>query len=260
MTKSAHKISHLPVEILPQPDEITCGPTCLHTIYRYHGDEIPLQDLISEVKYLDGGGTLGALLAVHALRRGYQARIYTYNLALFDPTWFGHESPYIINKLLQQAESKKADRRFLAATGAYVEYLDLGGKLKYDILRPSLIRSYLNKGIPVLAGLSATFLYGSMREYGEHSVYDDIRGEPAGHFVILHGYDRVRRTVMVADPLYGNPLAEGHNYELGIDRVINAILLGVITYDANLLVITPPDVQNLANHVADAKPADCYPS
>ena len=28
----------LPVEILPQPDETTCGPTCLHAVFRYFGE------------------------------------------------------------------------------------------------------------------------------------------------------------------------------------------------------------------------------
>ena len=25
-----------------QPDDSTCGPTCLHAVYRYHGDDVPL--------------------------------------------------------------------------------------------------------------------------------------------------------------------------------------------------------------------------
>src|SRR5437762_675447 len=33
----------LPVETLPQPDETTCGPTCLHAVYRYWGDREPLE-------------------------------------------------------------------------------------------------------------------------------------------------------------------------------------------------------------------------
>ena len=28
----------LPVDMLAQPDEVTCGPTCLHAIYRYWGN------------------------------------------------------------------------------------------------------------------------------------------------------------------------------------------------------------------------------
>ena len=30
-------ISWLDVPILTQPDDSTCGPTCLHAVYAYHG-------------------------------------------------------------------------------------------------------------------------------------------------------------------------------------------------------------------------------
>jgi len=36
-----------------------------------------------------------------------------------------------------------------------------------------------------------------------------------------------------------NPVAPTQLYPVNIDRVIGAILLGVLTYDANLLVIHP---------------------
>ena len=67
----------------------------------------------------------------------------------------------------------------------------------------------------------------------------DVRGIPAGHFVVLCGYDRDTRSVLVADPLMPNPLASEQLYELNIDRVVNAILLGIVTYDAKLLIVQP---------------------
>ena len=38
----------LHLDILPQPDLFTCGPTSLHAVYRYHGDDIPLEQVIAE--------------------------------------------------------------------------------------------------------------------------------------------------------------------------------------------------------------------
>lgn len=232
--------SALPLRILPQPDETTCGPTCLHTIYNFYNDPISLQEVIAEVEQLEGGGTLGSLLANHALQRGYEATIYTYNLTVFDPTWFGHEAFFIKNKLKQQGAVKR-NKKLRSATQAYSEFLDLGGELRFRDLRAGLIRKYLRKGIPLLAGLSSTYLYRSMREYGPSLDYDDVRGEPSGHFVVLHGYERESNVVSVADPLKGNPFGEGQIYDIGIDRVINAILLGIITYDANLIALTPKE-------------------
>jgi hypothetical protein len=124
-------------------------------------------------------------------------------------------------------------------TGAYIRFLELGGKLRFEDLRTGIIRQYLKKGQPLIAGLSATYLYRSKREFGPNLDYDDLRGEPTGHFVLLHGYTPETREISVADPISLNPLGEGPLYKMKIDRVLNAILLGIITYDANLIIITP---------------------
>ena len=71
-----------------QPDDVTCGPACLHGIYRHYGDEVSLASVIADIHTLDAGGTLDVFLANHALRRGYAVTIYTYNVDMFDPTWF----------------------------------------------------------------------------------------------------------------------------------------------------------------------------
>jgi len=228
-----------PLVISPQPDETTCGPACLHTVYRYFNDQVALEKVIGEVDTFDEGGTLGVWLGCHALRRGYRVTIYSYNLQVFDPTWFGHDIDFIIGRLKQQMTYKK-DHKLRVATQAYIQFLELGGKVRFRDLEASLIRKYVKRHVPILTGLSATYLYRSAREFGPDGEFDDVRGEPAGHFVIIHGYDRSKRSVYVADPLQVNPLAEGHLYEVDINRLIGSILLGIITYDANLLVIHPP--------------------
>ena len=106
-------------------------------------------------------------------------------------------------------------------------------------LTAKLLRGYLKRSIPVLTGLSATYLYQCERENEVDWEPDDIRGVPAGHFVVLSGYNKQQRTVHVADPYLPNPLGEQHHYEVTLDRLVCAILLGVLTYDANLLVIEP---------------------
>lgn len=230
--------SKLFVDMLPQPDDYTCGPTCLHAVYRYHGDEVPLDQLVVEVPAVEGGGTLDVLLANHALRRGYDATIYTYNLRIFDPTWFASPNVDLAERLRRQAAHKTSAKLGLA-TDAYLEFLELGGRLRFDDLTSGLVRKYLNRSIPVLTGLSSTYLYRTAREFGPRCDSDDIRGEPVGHFVVLCGYDRDTRDVLVADPLSTNPVARAHRYVVSIDRVICAILIGILTYDANLLIIQP---------------------
>ncbi len=228
----------LELEILPQPDDQTCGVTCLHAVYGYYGLKLELPALIDEVEHLKSGGTLGVLLGIDALRRGFDVTLYTYNLNLFDPVWF-QAGVNIQDKLLQQAAFKNHPR-LTAATRGYVEFLDTGGKVKYENLSPNLIRRHLKKGVPLLTGLSATYLYGTAREFGPKDDYDDVRGVPSGHFVVLVGYSPRGRAIEVADPWRQNPITgEDQHYSVDVDRLIAAILLGIVTYDANLLVIQP---------------------
>jgi hypothetical protein len=230
--------SRLTLDILPQPDDVTCGPTCLHAVYRYHYAEMQLDEVIKEVPQLPRGGTLAVHLGKHALDRGFDATIYTYNLEIFDPTWWAPGPTKLREKLLAQKEAK-ADARLGAATDAYIQYLDQGGIIRFQDLTAALIRKYLVRQIPIITGLSATYLYRTAREYGPEDEYDDVRGEPSGHFVVLYGYHPKQRTVLVADPISENPVAHNHYYEVSIDRLVGSILLGILTHDANLLIIRP---------------------
>jgi hypothetical protein len=226
-----------PVRIQAQPDDSTCGPTSLHAVYQFYGDDIPLQRVIDEVETVSTGGTLGVRLANHALRRGYRATIYSYNLTFFDPTWFRHGVDLPAKLRAQDRFKGGRNPKLRVATAAYLEYLRLGGRVLFREMRPRLVRSYLSRRVPILTGLSSTYLYGCAREKG--GLYDDVRGEPQGHFVLLRGYDRATHRVSVADPFRENPLEEGQYYQVGIDRLMGALLLGIVTYDANLLVLRP---------------------
>jgi hypothetical protein len=93
--------------------------------------------------------------------------------------------------------------------------------------------------VPIITGLSSTYLYRIIREYGIDGIDDDVRGKPAGHFVVLSGYDKEARTVSVDDPYLQNPVSNEQTYTVNIDRVIGAILLGVLTHDANFLIVQP---------------------
>ena len=223
----------------PQPDDVTCGPVCLHGVYRHYGDPITLDAVMGDLKMLEAGGTLDVFLANHALRRGYKATLFTYNLQLFDPTWFELSNEEFRARLRAQAAAKRGRRRLQVATRGYDEFLRLGGKVRLRDLEPALLRELLGRGSPVITGLSATFLYRSVRDLPDTNADDDIRGEPVGHFVVLTGYRRKTREILIADPLRNNPLVGSRYYAVKMHRLIGAILLGTMTYDANLLLIEP---------------------
>jgi hypothetical protein len=225
----------LPIDIRRQPDETTCGPTCLEALYRYYGDCFPIERLIAETARLTDGGTLAAYLACHALSNGYRATLYTYDVHVFDPSWFV-EPPTTIGERLRRQMELKESPRLRVATEAYLDFLERGGVLKLEDLTPALLRWHLERSTPILAGLSATYLYRTPRE--TRYAYDDVRGVATGHFVVLCGYDPEQDEVQVADPSLDHSFS-GHHYSVPVHRLIGAVHLGVVTDDANLLVLEP---------------------
>ncbi len=228
----------LDFDIKAQPDEVTCGPTCLHALYNYYGDSISLKEVIREVKNLKTGGTLAVMMGNHALQRGYRAHIYTYNLNIFDPTWFTHSRKKMIGFLRKQMRHKFKNKKLQAASRAYIRFLESGGNILHTEMNGGLIKGYLRRSIPILAGLSATYLYGTARETPNNK-YDNVKGEPVGHFAVINGYDEEDNHVSLADPMNPNPLKSQY-YSVNFDRLINSIMLGIVTYDANVLIIEPP--------------------
>jgi hypothetical protein len=226
---------HITLKVKAQPDDITCGPTCLHAVYKFFGLNVDLMQVISDVCMIPSGGTLAPFLACHALQSGFAAQIYTFNVTVFDPTWFSLPPSMIATKLDRQIQAKKNDKLKIAST-AYREFIKLGGELSFEDLTPDLLRDLLSRRIPVITGLSATYLYKCAREIPATSEPDDVLGEPSGHFVVLHGFNESTREVLISDPYYANPY-NTHQYSINIDHLICSILLGVVTYDANILII-----------------------
>ncbi len=235
MSEDAEPRPRLNVRVLPQPTDSVCGPTCLHAVYRYFGDAITLDEVIATTAELPDGGTLAVQLGCHALGRGYTARIYTNNLQTFDPTWFS-EGVDLAEKLRAQAKSKPNEDKLQIATRAYLEFLERGGQIRLEALSVDLLRQYIDRKIPILAGLCATYLYNCPRELDD-GTFDDIAGSPTGHFVVLQGYDQDGDRILVADPLDNNPRFDQSYYSVDLRRLLAAIHLGIVTYDANLLVI-----------------------
>lgn len=228
---------HQRFPIAAQPTETTCGPTCLHAVYKHWGDSISLDEIIESIPENEDGGTFSVMLANHALRRGYAATIYSYNLRVFDPTWADLYALSLQDKLRLRAESVQS-RRGKANIQAYIEFLGLGGIARFDELSTPLLAKLLTNNHPVIAGLSATHLYRNSRTRA-NGKDDDIRGNAEGHFVTLFGYEPANDLVLVADPYSKNPLSETLLYSIDTQRLINAIMLGIVTYDANLLVVEP---------------------
>lgn len=239
--RASHQLN---VQRILQPDEVTCGPTCLRKVYSFYGDPTPLDDVIGALDRNEDGGTLAVFLGIAARKKNYQARIYSYDLRIFDPTWFGLPVKALTEKIFARFPYLSDEKR-LRAAGAYIRYLEMGGLLAFDELTPALLKSIIDRGHPVLAGLSATYLYRFARERWDarrnQHVDDDVRGEPTGHFVVISGYEQWGRKLHVVDPSEHVPSSADGRVIVDSDRLINAILLGDVTYDAVLLEVWPDE-------------------
>jgi hypothetical protein len=228
----------LSVPSFVQPDETSCGPTCLASLLEFHGEHDLLPDLLRSVPRLREGGTLGAFLGREALRRGYRARIFAYGPSVMDPTWF-RLSRRVLAKRLRARASGRVPAKLRTALVALAEFVEAGGEVPWRELTPALLVSILRRGRPILAGLSATYLYRTPRERSRDNVPDALHGEPVGHFVLVCGYRGGGRSFVVRDPLATAPLARDGGYSVAAERLVNSILLGEGTYDDLLLEVWP---------------------
>lgn len=228
---------HLPLDMPRQPTDTSCGPTCLHAVYRYFDLESDLDRLVVEVPQFEEGGTLAVHLGLHAVRRGLAARVISYNLRVFDPTWWNLAPAELIARLQARIPTLKNDK-LRAQHEAYVDFLQLGGEVRFFDLTPEVLARLLEKRVPIITGLSSTWLYQSPREQPDGRE-DDIGGQPVGHFVVVTGWRAETREVVVADPFERNPFNPHGEYHVDVHRFINAVMLGIVSYDANLLMISP---------------------
>jgi hypothetical protein len=238
--RAAHELN---VQRYLQPDDVTCGPTCLRKVYAFYGLQVGLDEIIASLERNEDGGTLAVFLGISALRRGFRARIYSYDLRIFDPTW-ARLSPAELAEKIHARIPFLTDAKRLRAAQAYLHFLRLGGEIGFAELTPALLKSIIDREHPILAGLSATYLYRYSRERWDpitrKPVDDDVRGDPTGHFVVVSGYEQWGRRLVVLDPFEQIPIEPGdEKLVVDADRLTNAILLGDVTYDAVLLEVWP---------------------
>lgn len=226
----------LDVYVSKQPDDESCGITCLQAIYNHYGVDTTLEGLKKAIEHWQTGGTVSVNLARNALAMGFAAEIYTYNVKIFDPTW-KRLSPKDLEKKLKLRQRRIRSKKQKKVIGFYLDYLRKGGTLRFDDLDEALFDRLFQEHKPIICGLSATYLYQSMRETPDNHE-DDIVGQPVGHFVVVSGWDGASRTVTISDPLRKNPFSETGIYHLPFTRFSNAVMLGILTYDENLLVIS----------------------
>ncbi|MGE0709850.1 MAG: cysteine peptidase family C39 domain-containing protein [Planctomycetota bacterium] len=228
----------LAVPRFEQPDDVTCGPTCLLQVLRFYGDQVPFDRLLALTSQNPDGGTLAVYLALTARQLGYATRIHSFNLRVFDPTWAALEPPALAAKLRARAKAT-SDAKVWAACRAHADLIDTGGQVALVELTPDLMIDILERGHPVLCGLNATYLYRQARERPNDNEEDDVAGEPVGHFLVVCGHRDGGAHFTVRDPAKHVPYSKDGTYDVEAPRLINAIHLGIVSFDAVLLELWP---------------------
>ncbi|MBN1900523.1 hypothetical protein JW926_04265 [Candidatus Sumerlaeota bacterium] len=226
-------LKHFKLDIAPeiQPDDISCGLSCLKMVLDYYDQEQDMQALSEICPPLYDIGLFDSQLGKTAIDLGFDVTIYTYNYRIFHPIWNRLHLSDLIGKLVIKQACAMTPHQALSARH-YIEYLQKGGELLFYPLSKELILAHLDQEIPVIAALDMSFLYDCVAFYDEFSEYR------ATHFVIIHGYDPKRNVFHVCDPWHSIPIPhENGRYAVDADRVINAIFLGQDRNDSSLIVI-----------------------
>jgi hypothetical protein len=209
---------------------------CLAQVCRTYGDHRPLDRFLEAVHRNPDGGTLAVYIGQAAQELGYRARLYPLGVRVFDPTWWDLRREALAVKLSERL-SKLHDPAARAEAQAWVSFLEAGGSVSFEELTPELLVRMLDKGRPIVCGLSAQWLYRSSRELDD-GTQDDVAGRPVGHFVVVSGHTGGRH-FHVVDPFAHAPPGGTGTYPLPAARLVNAILLGDATSDAVLLEVWP---------------------
>jgi hypothetical protein len=178
----------LQLEPILQDGPTACTNACLRMVAGYFGRELE-RDAIDRALFKDSAGcSFNTDLARIALRHGFAADCYGYNLYLTDPADAGL-SPAALLDRLRRERAHLRDPWYRPMLESIVAALQEG--VHYAVRRPAfeIAASYLRARIPVIAVVSYPALHG-------------VRGNPfSGHDVVLTGYDG--RRVFFVDPLHG---------------------------------------------------------
>src|SRR3954468_21617588 len=101
----------LDLHVSKQPDDESCGITCLQAIYDYFDYPTSLGKLKHEIEHWQTGGTVAVNLARHALTHGFKAEIHSYNIKIFDPTWSNLNAKDLSLKLKKRQRKIRSNKQ-----------------------------------------------------------------------------------------------------------------------------------------------------
>lgn len=223
---------NLNVPFIKQPEE-ECAPTALAQVLKYYGTEPNLEEIIHSSKSVFKGREWDYMLGNYAISKGFNVKIHTRSLSIFDSTWFDLKKDALLLKLgeiishytLMEKKFIGYNKLLLEAHSA-TKFLKSGGIIDFSAFSKELIIDYLKKDIPVIATFTAQLLYKTKKEYKDED--NDTKGEPWKHTIVISGF--LKNKFKIVDSAEFQPNGK---YLVNI----NVFLDACIRYDSNLLVL-----------------------
>ncbi len=188
----------------------------LATVLRHHGKATDLSRMMGETGAARLPEQLPAEVAIAGLRREMDARLYTWNLDLFDPLWFAEGlTDGIINEL-EWCEDEPVAASILER---YLAVLELGGTIDCTDPTPAMLLQHTGRGLMPIAWTHGDYL--SMTHRGLHA---DV--------VLVHGFDDSSREVVLSAAAAGPVPC----FRVPFSRFATAMLLSDVR---SMLVLSP---------------------
>lgn len=194
----------------------SCGPSSVQQVLYYYGIKKDLKEIMENMKLFDKGGTSDdGALGDYMLKQGFNVRIYTIDTKKFDPSWSKLGRKELLKKLKKSKDVSRGFKKY--AYEVLIDFLKHGGKIEFKPISLAMIKKYLDRGIPLLAGVDDSLLYGVKRS--RKTFYDDdIKGKVWGHELVLAGYKKDK--LLVVDPADTNPFTKSGKYFLNANDLL----------------------------------------
>lgn len=193
----------------------------LHYAYRHHRVNIDFHDLVNSLEFDGDRECLGATLARHAVSRGHEVWMATWNIDLLAPSLFEEDD---LEEALQDELELLVQEQHPGADGVahHLSIVQGGVQLTMPDVTFELLAHLSRRYGVLLASVDADYLaLGTQRD-------------PGSAWVVIRGCDPLNREVILsdsADPRLGQPL-----YRETMTRLLPAITLSP---EANLIALRP---------------------
>ncbi|RLJ08211.1 MAG: hypothetical protein DRP13_02715 [Candidatus Aenigmatarchaeota archaeon] len=173
-----------------------CGATALAEVMEYFdGKKYNIKEIAKETEKTYKNIDWLFAAGLFAMKRGFKSKIITISTEIFDPSWTNLTYDKLIRKMRKRLEyllSKKTNDSYIIEWNISplkwaIKYLEKGGELFYHPITTKLIKTFLEKRIPLIVPINENLFHGIKRTTQDDE-YDDIKGMGTGHVVVISGF------------------------------------------------------------------------